>query len=658
MVSRYQLEPSWNREELAADLQRMVDLFTGELGYQHVPVMGLDPTALQIQDALRDFCTAADRQPDDYVVVYLAGHGEILPVGDTGFEHILLPADASPADLRRRAVKSGDLAEWMLADTPVRRLLLIVDACYSGMGGLDFARNALARTGTPAQLTQGEGSAVVVVTATQPAQQAIAGAFTAAFTRAVRSQATAGHAPGALSIDAVLNVLRADPELPASQQAQWALVAGSGAIPDFLPNPRGDAALVDLDLDEQDRRWRARRALERQRAEELRGQFVPRIAGFTGRHRALAGITRWLDTPADGRPVIVTGDPGSGKTAVLGLLAALADPARRPTVPRDGLPAGAIPGPDAIGVAIYAGNLTTGQVLAGLAAAAGIEDINPDPAALGSGLTALLAGLRGSSPPLVAMIDALDEAADPAHLAGELLRPLIERGRGSIRLLLGTRRHVCDHLGRGWQDRCEVIDLDAPGYADPAALAEAIRRTLAGLTPMPGAPAVGTPFASCPPALLEQVTAAIAEAAGHSFFVARILAATQAAQPALPDPADPAWRASLPRAAGPAMRRDLDLRLGEQVRRRRWTCCSRWPTPRAAACPGKMCGRCWPTPWPPATATPTRTCCGWPATPAPSSSKAAPSQTGLPTGSTTAPSPRTCSPAVTRPPTSAPSPRR
>ena len=558
VVSRYQLEPSWNREELAADLQAIVNLFTGDLGYQHVPMIGLDPTWLQIHDALHDFCAAADRQPDDYIVVYLAGHGEVLPIGDTGFEHILLPADASPADLRRRAVKSGDLAEWMLADTPVRRLLLIVDACYSGLGGLDFARNALARIGTPAQLTQTEDSAVVVVTATQPPQQAIAGAFTAAFTRAVRSQATAGHAPRALSINAVLNVLREDPELPVSQQAQWALVAGSGTIPDFLPNPRSDRALVDLDLDE------ARRALKRQRAKELRDQFVPRIAGFTGRHRALAGITRWLDTPADGRPVIVTGDPGSGKTAILGLLAALTDPARRPTVPRDGLPAGAIPGPDAIGVAIYAGNLTSGQVLAGLAAAAGIEDINPDPAALGSGLNGLLAGLRGNSPPLVAMIDAMDEAADPGHLADELLRPLIERGRGSIRLLLGTRRHVCDHLGRGWQDRCEVIDLDAPSYADPAALSEAIRRTLAGITPVPGAPAASTPFASCPPTLLQEVTAAIAGAAGHSFFVARILASTQAAQPAIPDPTDPAWRASLPRAAGPAMRRDLDLRLGER----------------------------------------------------------------------------------------------
>ena len=127
----------------------------------------------------------------------------------------------------------------------------------------------------------------------------------------------------------------------------------------------------------------------------------------------------------------MTGDPGSGKTAVLGLARRARRPQRRPTVPRDGLPAGAIPREDAIGVAIYAGNLTTGQILAGLAAAAGIDDIDPDPAALSSGLARLLSGLRQADRPLTAMIDALDEAADPAHLAEQLLRPLIERGRGS-----------------------------------------------------------------------------------------------------------------------------------------------------------------------------------------------------------------------------------
>jgi hypothetical protein len=63
VVSRYHNDPSWNREELADDLGRMVELFTQDLGYRHVPVMGLDPTWLQIQDALRDFCTSSDPNP-------------------------------------------------------------------------------------------------------------------------------------------------------------------------------------------------------------------------------------------------------------------------------------------------------------------------------------------------------------------------------------------------------------------------------------------------------------------------------------------------------------------------------------------------------------------------------------------------------------------
>ena len=33
----------------------------------------------------------------------------------------------------------------------------------------------------------------------------------------------------------------------------------------------------------------------------------------------------------------------------------------------------------------------------------------------------------------------------------------------------------------------------------------------------------------------------------------------------MPDPADPAWRASLPQTAGPAMRQDLEIRLGDQA---------------------------------------------------------------------------------------------
>ena len=397
VVSRYAFDAAWNREELAEDLKRVVALFGG-LGYEHVPLMGLDPTWLQIQDALRDFATSPARQPEDYVVVYLAGHGDVLSVGATGAEHVLLPADALPADPYRRVIKSGDLAQLMLAGTKVRRLLLLMDTCFSGQGGIDFSRNAAAWAGSWARPDDGAGAGVVVVSATCPGRRPFPGHSPRPSRRRSAASAAAGHIPGRVPVDAVVSVMNADPGLPASQRAQWAMVAGSGKIPDFLPNPRRDATLADLPLAEQARRW-SRQDEEERRAEELRGQFVPRTTGFIGRAQALEVLSRWVQDAADARPAVVTGDPGSGKTAVLGLLAALSDPQRRPTIPRDRLPTGIIPGPGLIDVAIYAGTLTTGQVLAGLAAAAGIEDLDPDPAAFDLGLTRLLAALRTGTCP-------------------------------------------------------------------------------------------------------------------------------------------------------------------------------------------------------------------------------------------------------------------
>lgn len=68
---------------------------------------------------------------------------------------------------------------------------------------------------------------------------------------------------------------------------------------------------------------------------------------------------------------MVTGGPGSGKTAILGLIATLSHPERSGTVPKShlGLAPHMIPAKGSLDVALYAQGLTDSDVLRGLAAA-------------------------------------------------------------------------------------------------------------------------------------------------------------------------------------------------------------------------------------------------------------------------------------------------
>ena len=256
---------------------------------------------------------------------------------------------------------------------------------------------------------------------------------------------------------------------------------------------------------------------------------------------------------------MVTAGPGSGKTAVLGLVSALTHPEHRPTVPIDAiqLPPAAIPPIGAVDVTIYAGGLTHDQVQAGLAAAAQIRADT-----IGELITALDARATASGRPFTAIIDALDEAADPAQLITQVLRPIIDHAHG-VRLLLGTRPHLLKLLQPpGTPARVEVIDLDAPRWADRQALTVYTIRNLIEASP-------DSPYRDARPRQARSVADAVADAADPSFLVARITSTTLAAAGTIADPADPHWRASLPRLPGDAMRNDLDTRLGPDAARAR-----------------------------------------------------------------------------------------
>jgi WD40 repeat protein len=294
------------------------------------------------------------------------------------------------------------------------------------------------------------------------------------------------------------------------------------------------------------------------RLADLRGHFLPRARGvdvqteagwrFVGREAALRDLVRWLSDAEDPSPRIVTGGPGSGKSAVIGRLVVLSDPDYRRMVPAESVIADTRPLEASIATGVHARGLTSAQVLAALSAQAGVAANTP---------ADLLREMRGRR--LTVAIDAIDEALDPEGLAFGVLRPLVEAGPAEgLRLLLGSRPHLVGSLGLA--DPGSIIDLDDERYSDPESIYQyVLRRLRSGDSP---------PYASAAPNVIADIARAVADAAGHSFLVALIATRTLLSQP-LPDPTDPVWRASLPGTAAEAMHADLETRLRADADRAR-----------------------------------------------------------------------------------------
>ncbi|MFI7387957.1 caspase family protein [Streptomyces sp. NPDC049813] len=540
--------PEAQRSELADDLRRIDALFLGELGYRKGADLGLNPTREQLTKALRAFATAPDRAPDDYVVLYIAAHGI---TADYDHRHHLLLTDSDARRPRDTALPTDALVAEVWEDTAIERLLVLVDACYAEEGTDKALRGALEARRFRDPVTEHGSTGLVLVASSRRKEESYAGALSAAFDRAVRREATAGHTPAHISIEHVMAAIGADPEVPPAQRPVWSLTHATAGIPAFLPNPRHVPDAAGLKLDEIDRIVALGSRERLAREQELLGFFLPRARGtdvpteevwdFTGRHAALTELTAWLAPHrAAERLCVVTGDPGSGKSSLLGMVAVLCDPERGAAVPRAGLPP-TLPEPGAIGVAVNASHKSTRQLLDALSAAAG--------GAAGS-LGALAAQLQTRTGPLVVLIDSLDEALAPQEVVQELIAPLTDPERRlPLRLLVGARPHIARRLPAS----AHRVDLDDERYADPAAVRAYTRALLT--TP-------GSALVRAEPRRVDAIADAVAEAAGRSFLVARITARTLAREPQVPDPADQRWRDELPRLPGEAMERDLDQRLG------------------------------------------------------------------------------------------------
>ncbi len=196
------------------------------------------------------------------------------------------------------------------------------------------------------------------------------------------------------------------------------------------------------------------------------------VAGcFAGRAPQLRRLSTWMDhaDAAGTGLIVVTGSPGAGKSALLGVLVCAAHPVlRRPTqslwrhtVAHPSL------NPDL--VAVHARQRAMDVILASLATQLGIEldengEISPD---------AVVEAIAQRDRRPVIVIDAVDEAIHPRQLLEQLLEPLARTrrpdGTPACQLLLGMRP---------WPEFASLIDApqQAGGVIDLDAIPVAQRR--------------------------------------------------------------------------------------------------------------------------------------------------------------------------------------
>ncbi|MFE6836637.1 caspase family protein [Streptomyces sp. NPDC057705] len=494
------------------DLSRVKALFSS-LGYAEIlPELAGAPDAQQVRAGLEDWLKADERCKEDVLVVYYAGHG----LRDDRSHR--LTCRNSRHDRMSTTLASRELAD-LLADTLVGHVLLLLDTCYAELGAAEIANV----TGQLVDYRPAGSDGLWLVASARSRELAYDHAFVTALEAAVRA-GTAGMRQPYLDIPTVTDQVNGHfREHRPDQCASYHAVSGH-AVPPFLPNPRYRPGLPDEAMDvESQREWTA--------------HFGPRGRGveyasepgdwFTGRRQALATLAGWLRDPVhDARARVVTGDPGSGKSAVLGRLLALA----RPDHPE--APAHLLPPPASVTLSVHAHGTTLERLTARLAAALDVEADSPPQ------LLARLAEYEG--PLRTVLIDALEEAGtgvggrEPQRIARELLRPMSVLH--NLRLLVGTRRTMIPELGRA----VEVIDLDTDAYTGRDDIEQYARHTLAG---MPGEPTEGT---------REAVAAAVARRAGRSFLVARMTVRALLHGDLNPDPSRPGWEEELPSEVGQA----------------------------------------------------------------------------------------------------------
>ncbi len=293
-------------------------------------------------------------------------------------------------------------------------------------------------------------------------------------------------------------------------------------------------------------------------ARRASGQHSDVLGGdlFRGRQTAVATIRDWMTSPADpGRPLVVTGRPGAGKSAVVARAAL--------TLEADAVTPG---------LAFHARGATHTQVLRAVADLVGVEGQSRRE------LLDALAEARTRRPWLI-VVDALDEAASAADRQ-QIAETLTEMAAlPALRVTVATRALTVGNaivpggllpaLGVQSSDTRALVNLEADVYFDPLGLEQFAAALLAqegAVHPHP-AGAAWERYRS-DESLRQRLAAAIASRAQRNYLVAAMTASRLSTADDAVDPANPSFDyRSVPSGVGEALDQYLN-QLPEKSRPR------------------------------------------------------------------------------------------